>query len=73
MRRRIMETHKPGRATKVMDSIIGGGKSPTQVSPIDPLVGELLVANILGDSGRTTHSAEADVDVSVRTDETGTT
>jgi hypothetical protein len=47
MLRRIMETHKPGRVTKVVNA---AGEDQIQVSPSDPLVGELLVANILGDA-----------------------
>jgi hypothetical protein len=49
MRRRIMETCKPGRVTNVANAD-GEEQAQVQVSPIDPLIGELLVANILGDS-----------------------
>ena len=49
MRRRIMETCKPGRVTRMVNAD-GEEQAQIQVSPIDPLIGELLVANILGDS-----------------------
>jgi hypothetical protein len=73
-RRRIMEIHKPGRVTKIVNATDGQEQAHIQVNPTDPLYGELRIANILRDSlGKPTRLNEGDdVDLIIRTDEDGT-
>lgn len=69
-RRRIMETHKPGRVMKVK-SDTGQEQAQIQINPSDLLYGELRIANILQDSiGKPVHLREGDdVDLVIRTGE----
>lgn len=72
-RRRIVEVHKPGRVTKIVNTTNGQEQAQIQINPIDPLYGELRIANILRDSvGKPTRLSEGEkVDLVVRTDKDG--